>query len=58
MLTGAKPPFFLGFKAYSLWEKAESIEHPIISALISLNLSPASEKLQISVGQTKVKSKG
>lgn len=58
MSISPNPPWSLDFLVHSLWQKCESIEQPTTSQLMSLNSFAFFEKSTISVGQTKVKSRG
>ena len=54
----SKPPFALGVSAQALCEKWESVEQHKISQFLFENSAFKLFKATISVGQTKVKSKG
>ncbi len=58
MFSPAMPPLFLGISAQALCEYWLSIEQPRTSAPRFWNSDRLSEYALISVGQTKVKSRG
>mmetsp|Transcript_6361 Transcript_6361/g.14488 ORF Transcript_6361/g.14488 Transcript_6361/m.14488 type:complete len:201 (-) Transcript_6361:456-1058(-) len=58
MFISPSPPRLRLVRIHARCVSSVSVEHPIISALCSLNLSAASENAMISVGQTNVKSFG
>lgn len=55
---GPSPPSFLALRVYSICENLESTETAMTSQPISLNSLALLLKAMISVGQTKVKSRG
>ena len=55
---GPRPPSERGFLVYSLWVNWESMEQPISWQPIDSNSADLSLNWHISVGHTKVKSRG